>query len=312
MKLTSSPAPDNPNGNTQHIEKSMTGKSFTVPAPSPVQSDEDFTIRLIDGKAEHQHMHRDRYNLIMCLHGSLQYSSGSGHFSLLAGGAYFSGPRRSTYIARHSVDVRYYEISFNEHFISRAILRETMLDKLLDTCGEVPAICYPGEHQLDYILPLFGKLYKEVNTRQVLHKQMLKLLFIETMIELARSDERCANKIYGNIPYRRSGQLHNQFTQLVEKHYMKLRLVQDYADLLSVTGKHLSEVIKKETGQTALSLIHSRLFSEAKFLLCRTEMSVKEIADTLNFDTSSHFGRFIKQFSGYSPSDYRNIQCALL
>ena len=312
MKLISSQVSDNLSLNSQQTVNDSSGRSYTFPGSSLVQSDEDFSIRLINSTTEQHYKHPDRYHLVMCLDGSLQYSSGSGNFSLLAGGAYFSGPRSNTYIENQSVDVKYYEVSFKENFISRAILRETMLDKLLDTCGEVPAICYPGENELDYIIQLFGKLFKEVNTRQVLHKQMVKLLFIETMIELARGDERCASKIYGNVLYHRSGQLHNQFTQLVEKHYIKLRLVQDYADLLSVTGKHLSEVIKKETGQTALSLIHSRLFSEAKFLLCRTEMSVKEISDTLNFDTSSHFGRFIKQFSGYNPSDFRNIQCAML
>ena len=312
MKLISSTIPDNSTPDSQQIVNRSSVRSFTIPSSSLVQADEDFTITLIEGNTEHPYIYPGRYNLVMCLNGSLEYSSGSGNFSLLSGGAYFSGPRSKTHIEHHSVDVKYYEISFNENFISRAILRETMLDKLLDTCGDVPSICYPGEHELYYILQLFGKLFKEVNTKQVLHKQMVKLLLIETMIELARGDESCANKIYGNVLYHRSGQLHNQFTQLVEKHYMKLRLVQDYADLLSVTGKHLSEVVKKETGQTALSLIHSRLFSEAKFLLCRTELSVKEISDKLNFDTSSHFGRFIKQFSGYNPSDFRNIQCAML
>jgi len=312
MKLISSMISEKSASDPQQISNSSANRSFTIPSPLLAQSDEDFTINLIDGNTQHQHSYPDRYNLVMCLNGSLEYSSDSGNFSLLSGGAYFSGPRSKTHIENCSMDVKYYEISFKENFISKAILRETMLDKLLDTCGESPAICYPAEHELVYIIQLFGKLFKEVKTRQVLHKQMVKLLFIETMIELARGDENCTSKIYGSVQYHRSGQLHNQFTKLVEKHYMKLRLVQDYADLLSVTGKHLSEVVKKETGQTALSLIHSRLFSEAKFLLCRTEMSVKEISDTLNFDTSSHFGRFIKQFSGYNPSDFRNIQCAML
>ena len=312
MKFISPSVSGTSNLAIRQIDQIASSSSFTAPQPHLVQASEDFTIRMIDGKTEQQHADRDRYNLVMCLDGSLEYGSGTGNFRLLAGGAYFSGPGRTTHLVDQSGDVKYYQVSFKQDFISKVILRETMLDKLLDTCGEVPAICYPRQGELDYISQLFTKLYKEVNSKQVLHKQMIKLLFIEIMIELARGDDRCASRVYANVPYNRSGQLHKQFTQLVEKHYMKLRLVQDYADLLFVTAKHLSEVIKKETGQTALSLIHSRLFSEAKFLLCRTELSVKEIADTLNFDTSSHFGRFIKQFSGYNPSEYRNIQCALI
>ena len=312
MKFIASPLSINSNPPSQHISHIYSSRSSADADQTLIQPADDFIVRLFEGKSARPTEDRNRYNLIMCLDGSLQYSSDSGIFSLLAGGAYFSAPGRTTHLVRQSDDAKFYEVSFKEGFISRNMLRETMLDRLLDTCGDAPAICYPVEKEIDFVIELFAKLYNEVNSRQVLHNQMVKLIFIEIMIGLVRSNEHCANRVFGNVPYHRAGQLYNQFTELVEKHYLKFRLVQDYADLLFVTAKHLSEVIKKETGQTALSLIHSKVFSEAKFLLCRTELSVKEIADSLNFDTSSHFGRFIKQFSGYNPSDYRSIQCAIL
>jgi AraC family transcriptional activator of pobA len=312
MKLISTPMPGTAQLPVLPIDISDSARTLDGSGGSFDQPDEDFIIEMIEEKTDYNPEDRNRYNLIICLSGSLHYSSGAGSFSLLAGGAYFSAPGRSILLLDHSADARIYKVSFKEGFISRTTLRESLLDKLLDSSAEFPAVCYSGEQKLEYITQLFAKLFQEVNNRQLLHKQMVKILFLEIMIELARGDERCAGQVHGHVLYHRAGQLHNQFLQLIEQHFIKLRLVKDYADLLFVSAKYLSEVIRKETGQTALGLIHSRLFSEAKFLLCRTELSVKEIADQLNFDTSSHFGRFIKQFSGYNPSDYRNIQCALI
>jgi len=275
-------------------------------------SEPDFTIKLADEESHHQFLDNTYYNLIICLEGSLSCSSNKENFTLLEGGVYFSRPGSTPHTVVNSGMARYYQVAFKENFISKTVLREAMLDKVLQICDQGFAVCYPDGQQFAYIQQLVIKLYKEMVRRQPLHKQMIKLRFVEIMLELVRADERCSSIVYGTVYYNRSEQLLNQFTKLIEIHYLKLRLVQDYADLLFVTAKHLSEVIKKEAGETALGLIHNRLFSEAKFLLCRTEMSIKEIADKLNFDTSSHFGRFIKQFSGYNPSDYRAIHCTFL
>jgi len=66
-------------------------------------------------------------------------------------------------------------------------------------------------------------------------------------------------------------------------------------------------VVKEYTGMTALDLIHRRLFQEARHWLSMPGLSVKEIADKLNFDTSSHFSRFFKHIAGYSPTEFQRM-----
>jgi len=283
---------------------------YNVSIVSRDPHEEDFTIELVDNEIRHHLLDNSYFNLLICLEGDLSYSSDKANLKLSKGGAFFSKPGNTANFVVSSGVARYYRVAFKENFVSKTLLREAMLDKLLATCGQGFVAYYPEERQFEYIKQLSIKLHQEMIGKYALHKQIIKLLFIELMLEFARGDKGCSGIIHGTVHYNRSQQLYDQFTKLVEMHYLKFRFVQDYADLLFVTAKHLSEVIKRETGETALHLIHSRLFSEAKFLLCRTDMSLKEIANKMGFDTSSHFGRFIKQFSGYSPSDYRAIQCA--
>ena len=96
------------------------------------------------------------------------------------------------------------------------------------------------------------------------------------------------------------------YKKMVDGYFMDLRTVQEYANRLNVTAKYLGELVKNETGQNALDIIHIRMYLEAQYLLSSSCYSIKEISEKLGFDTSSHFGRFFKHCSGFNPSDYRS------
>ncbi|MEO1653410.1 MAG: helix-turn-helix domain-containing protein, partial [Bacteroidota bacterium] len=78
-----------------------------------------------------------------------------------------------------------------------------------------------------------------------------------------------------------------------------------YAHQLSVHPNHLNAVVKNLTGITALGHIHNHLLHLAKSHLVQTEMSVKEIAYTLYFDSPNNFSAFFKKHTGKTPLTYR-------
>ncbi len=100
--------------------------------------------------------------------------------------------------------------------------------------------------------------------------------------------------------------LYTDFRGLVERNFNELKSVKDYAVMLNVTAKHLSETVKELSNSTALYYIHLRILHEAEYLLAYTDSSVSEICYDLNFDTVSHFGRFFKSKKGMTPSEYRD------
>jgi AraC family transcriptional regulator, transcriptional activator of pobA len=97
----------------------------------------------------------------------------------------------------------------------------------------------------------------------------------------------------------------NQFKHLVEKNFIDIREVRQYAEMLHVTPKYLSEAVKLTTGKSPRDIISGILLLEAKVLLGSTDKTVTEIAHQLHFEDQSHLNRFIKQHLGCTPLQFR-------
>jgi AraC-like DNA-binding protein len=119
-----------------------------------------------------------------------------------------------------------------------------------------------------------------------------------------------ANDRKEDIAIHKSNQVHvyEKFIRSVEKNYRKEHQLEFYADYLCLTPKYMSLLIYKISGKHALEWIHEYIVLDAKALLKSTDMSFKTISDLLNFSTSSHFGRFFKRYTGYTPSEYQKLR----
>jgi AraC family transcriptional regulator, transcriptional activator of pobA len=78
------------------------------------------------------------------------------------------------------------------------------------------------------------------------------------------------------------------------------------AEGLNISPRYLSDLLKQETGKTALELIHLFLMAEAKNLLTEGEMNVSEISRALGFDNPTYFSRLFKREVGISPNKFRD------
>lgn len=99
--------------------------------------------------------------------------------------------------------------------------------------------------------------------------------------------------------------LASKFKELVLLHYLEEKSVSAYAEKLFVTPKHLNDCVKISFGKTAKEIINEVLLLDAKMMLARQEVSIKEIADRLNFEDYSHFVKFFKTQTGLSPAKFR-------
>lgn len=98
-------------------------------------------------------------------------------------------------------------------------------------------------------------------------------------------------------------QLLFHFQQLLEEQFMHNKNVQEYISLARTTEKKLAAATKKYTGLSPLQVIHNRILLEAKRILLFEDTSHKEIAFRLGFDSPASFSQFIKNKTGYSPSE---------
>jgi len=104
---------------------------------------------------------------------------------------------------------------------------------------------------------------------------------------------------------RYTSDLIDRFKDLVCARYLDLRLVKEYANLLNITPKHLSETIKSETNKTAGEWIDEMVLMEAKVRLRQISRSIAQIAASMNFSDGSAFSKFFKRHTGIAPADYR-------
>ncbi len=95
----------------------------------------------------------------------------------------------------------------------------------------------------------------------------------------------------------------DEYLSLISTHVFEKKKVTEYAQMLNCSADKLNEVCKKAINQTASSLIQEALLMEIRRLLLMNEMSLKEIAFHLNFDSQSNFSGFVKKQTGLSPTE---------
>ncbi|SFD85962.1 Helix-turn-helix domain-containing protein [Chitinophaga sp. CF118] len=78
------------------------------------------------------------------------------------------------------------------------------------------------------------------------------------------------------------------------------------AERLNVSSRYLSDLLKQETGKTALELIHLYLITEAKNLLKEGVMNIAEISFSLGFENPTYFSRLFKKEVGVPPNVFRD------
>jgi AraC-like DNA-binding protein len=105
----------------------------------------------------------------------------------------------------------------------------------------------------------------------------------------------------------RQDDIYSAFLEAVGKHYKVERKVSFYADILCITSKHLSQVVKEVSGRTASEIIEDYVITEIKALLLSTNMTIQQISDYLNFPSQSVFGKYVKRVTGISPKGYKKI-----
>ncbi len=78
-----------------------------------------------------------------------------------------------------------------------------------------------------------------------------------------------------------------------------------YAQMLSLTEKHLNKVVQKAVGMSAKRYVTTMRIKEIKHDLNTTALSVKEIASKMNFSSTDVMLHMFKRHTGMTPSEYR-------
>ena len=165
----------------------------------------------------------------------------------------------------------------------------------------------PKEEKI--IWNIFYTIEQEYNNNEDEFSKEIILAGINSMLKYA---ERFYKRQFINRK-QLSGKTVTGFNKIL-KEYIKdgslndngLPSVGDLAKRLNISSRYLTDLLKIETGKTAIELIHVALIGEAKDRLRKKDKSISEIAYDLGFENMSYFSRLFKKETGMLPTSYKN------
>ena len=164
----------------------------------------------------------------------------------------------------------------------------------------------PREEQI--IWDLYRKIEMDYHNNQDEYSREIILTHIDSILKYA---QRFYKRQFTNR-VELSGKTVSKFNTALQAYFEKgllqtkgLPTVHAMAAELHLSVRYLSDLLKQETGKTAIELIHIYLINEAKNLFQSEDQSVSEIAYTLGFENLPYFSRLFKREVGVSPNQFK-------
>ncbi len=196
-------------------------------------------------------------------------------------------------------------VSFTSEFAFKNSIRKSHLGYFEFFITRYPPIISIKKKEALHIANLIEFLdLKRKNSKHLFQKEIVLFSFNLLIYEIAAMYFKHSN-YKGGIRHTKKEKLVMRFFKLLENNCRKHHQIAFYADLLFVTGRHLSRTVKEVTGKTAKQCIEEAIVLEAKTLLQDDNLSITDIIEELEFSDSSFFSKFFKRHTAMTPTEYR-------
>ncbi len=136
---------------------------------------------------------------------------------------------------------------------------------------------------------------------EIAHKQA-ELLSYALMLEVLQC---YTNATANNEAFSRKDEVLQKFVSMLYRKYRTEHEVGYYAEQQFLTTRYFSTIVKERSGKSPSQWIATALLVDARNLLRHTNMTIKEISDTLYFPNQSYFGKWFKNLTSLSPLEFR-------
>ncbi|SFW51963.1 AraC-type DNA-binding protein [Sinomicrobium oceani] len=174
---------------------------------------------------------------------------------------------------------------------------------LFNNIYQLPVTEIPEEEDL-IVSRIYEQIREEFSSEASGQEEMLRTYLKQLIIRATRLWKR---QNLGKLLEEPPGEIefYRDFSRLVEIHFRQKHKVSDYAAMLGVAAKTLSNKFKRHGLISPNEVIKERIVLEAKRLLHHTGWSVKQIAYDLGYDDPAYFNRLFTNKAGYSPAVFR-------
>jgi len=161
-----------------------------------------------------------------------------------------------------------------------------------------------SEESASEISKIVSWLEKEIhNTLEIGHRDYLQSLVTMFLVQVERNQLAQNDTMFS--PNRTAHRIFLAFRREIEHNYRTMHTVKEYAELLNVSTKSLTNYVSECSSYSPLEMINNRIILEAKRMLRYSDKMVKQIAAELGFEDPSYFNKFFKRLVKCSAAEYR-------
>ncbi|HZV68674.1 MAG TPA: helix-turn-helix domain-containing protein [Saprospiraceae bacterium] len=219
----------------------------------------------------------------------------------------FVKPRQIIEISNIELTDKAFIIFFHEDFLLKHNLHSE-IKKYGYFDYEVNEALHLSPKEEEIVWDLFYKIQSEYHNNQDEYSKDIIVAHIDSLLKYS---QRFYKRQFLNRTVF-SGTIISRFSEILKLYFESgnlqrkgLPTVKYMASELTISTRYLSDLLKQETGKTALEHIHIFLIDEAKNLLMSTDNTIAETAYQLGFENPPYFSRLFKKEVGLTPIEYK-------
>jgi len=234
------------------------------------------------------------------LYGKTKYDHDNGSMS-------FVKPRQIVEISNIELTEKAFILFIHEDFLLKYNLHSE-IKKYSYFDYEVNEALHLSPKEEEIIWDLFYKIQSEYQNNQDEYSKDIIVAHIDSILKYS---QRFYKRQFLNRTVF-SGTIISKFSEILKLYFESgnlqskgLPTVKFMASELTISARYLSDLLKQETGKTALEHIHIFLIDEAKNMLMSTDNTIAETAYQLGFENPPYFSRLFKKEVGLTPIEYK-------
>lgn len=166
-----------------------------------------------------------------------------------------------------------------------------------------------SQKERNSLIKIFEFVYNEYNNNEDEFSKDIMLSHIESILKYA-------NRFYKRQFLNRTpinSEISEKFKNILTQYFKDGKFilhgsptVQFIAEELGISVRYLNDMLKTQTGKTAINHIHLFLIEESKNMLLKPANRVSNVAFELGFSSPQHFSKLFKQKAGITPKQFQN------
>lgn len=242
---------------------------------------------------------KDHFFIIVIENGNLQVQIEDKVHSLKSGKISVVFPEQVHFVSEPSDDLKGKIILFEEILFCSDILKNELSTYNVNLSTQLNCTILSPEdfEQSLHAIEIIKGIYQKPSLIKKEQARFHIKIFLLGLIESVHGLHPILHKETVDKP------IYVRFKKLLNQHYKEQRTVQYYAEELAITTKKLNSITKKHCGETAIQAIHNRILIEIKRQLIFSDLSHKEIAFDLGFNSPSALNKFVKAKLKETPTE---------